>query len=251
MHEYIIFSFFLIAGQRCTVIPGFLKQIDAGAGLVFAVTDDGDIFYLYDDILVNFPGNLNHVSVGPAGFWGTNKEDDIFKLEDGNWVKVAGKLKQVDAGGERYLVGVNQFDTIYCLNKDAVNADGTNLPFNPIEGSLMYYSCGPYGCWGVNSHNKIFLRLNVSPTNCKGSSWRPVEGRLVMVEASTDGAVYGINDVGQIYRRIGISLSNPMGNYWTQVNIDGSFKHLAYDAGILWLIGDNGNGNMVTHLTRV
>uniref|UniRef100_A0A8C5RA36 Uncharacterized protein n=1 Tax=Leptobrachium leishanense TaxID=445787 RepID=A0A8C5RA36_9ANUR len=232
--------FYLIAGQRCTVIPGFLKQIDAGAGLVFAVTDDGDIFYLHDDILVNFPGNMNHVSVGPAGFWGTNKENDIFKLEDGNWEKVAGKLKQVDAGGDKYLVGVSDLDNIYCLNKDAVDADGGNLPFNPIEGSLTYYSCGLYGCWGVNSNNDIYYRLNASPTNCKGSSWKQVVGRLVMVEASTDGVVYGLNNVGQIYKRDGISLSNPTGTVWTLVNIDGSFKHLSYDKGILWLIGKNG-----------
>uniref|UniRef100_A0A8C5RA62 Fish-egg lectin n=1 Tax=Leptobrachium leishanense TaxID=445787 RepID=A0A8C5RA62_9ANUR len=236
-----IYCFFILPGQHCSLITGWLKQIDAGAGEVFGVNGYDDIFRLVGDDWVQFPGKLKHVTVGPSGLWGANNDNYIFKIQDAKWVNVEGKLKQLDAGGNGLLVGVNQHDNIFCLNQDSISSTSANLPFNDVEGSLKYYSCGLYGCWGVNSKNEIFHRLDVSPTNCKGSEWKPVEGNLVMVEAGTDGSVYGLNGLGQIYRRQGISSSNPMGTNWKIVNINGPYKHLSYDEGILWLINTDGN----------
>uniref|UniRef100_A0A8C5MUX4 Uncharacterized protein n=1 Tax=Leptobrachium leishanense TaxID=445787 RepID=A0A8C5MUX4_9ANUR len=230
-----------VAEQQCTQIPGWLKQIDAGAGQVYGVNDNDDIFRLNGSDFVHIPGKLIHVSVGPSGLWGANRGNSIYKMQDGNWVQVAGALKQVDAGGKAHLVGVNENDNVYCLNKDTTFSRATNVPFNQLVASLKYYSCGLYGCWGVNSHNVIYYRLNVNSENCKGSGWKHVEGQLVMVEASTDGEVYGINTVGQIYKREGISDSNPIGTEWSLVDIAGPFKHLSYDGGILWLINKDGN----------
>uniref|UniRef100_A0A8C5RAW0 Uncharacterized protein n=1 Tax=Leptobrachium leishanense TaxID=445787 RepID=A0A8C5RAW0_9ANUR len=227
-------------GLTCSLIPGGLKQIDAGAEQVYGVNDNDDIYRLNGNNWVQVPGKLIHVSVGPSGVWGVNRVNDIFKMQGGIWVHVAGGLKQVDAGGKAHLVGVNRNDNIYCLNQDATFSKGSDLPFNQLEGGLTYYSCGLYNCWGVNSINDIFHRENVNSENCKGSGWKQVEGKLVMVEASTDGAVYGINTVGQIYKREGISASNPIGTEWSQVNISGPFKHVSYDDGILWLINKDG-----------
>uniref|UniRef100_A0A8C5RAJ6 Lectin n=1 Tax=Leptobrachium leishanense TaxID=445787 RepID=A0A8C5RAJ6_9ANUR len=236
----LIFLGVAAAGLQCTLVPGWLKQIDAGAGQVYGVSDGDNIFRWNGNNWENIPGKLIHVSVGPSGVWGTNIKSNIYKMQDGNWVQVVGGLMQVDAGGSGHLVGVNQ-NNIYCLNQDATFSRGSDLSFNHVDGELKYYSCGRYGCWGVNSKNEIFHRLNVSPTNCKGKEWKHVDGSMVMVEVSTDGAVYGINTVGQIYKRKGISSSNPIGTAWSLVNICGPFKHLSYDEGILWLINKDGN----------
>uniref|UniRef100_A0A8C5MTZ1 Fish-egg lectin-like n=1 Tax=Leptobrachium leishanense TaxID=445787 RepID=A0A8C5MTZ1_9ANUR len=229
------------AGLQCTLIPGWLKQLDAGAGQVYGVNDNDEIYRLNGNDWVNIQGRLIHVSVGLSGLWGANRGNNIYKMQDGNWVQVAGALKQVDAGGRAHLVGVNGADNVYCLNQDTTFSRGTNVPFIQIDGNLKYYSCGLYGCWGVNNINDIYHRLNVNSENCKGSEWRRVDGKLVMVETSSDGAVYGINTVGQIYKREGISDSNPIGTKWSLVNIFGPFKHLSYDGGILWLINKDGN----------
>uniref|UniRef100_A0A8C5R891 Fish-egg lectin n=1 Tax=Leptobrachium leishanense TaxID=445787 RepID=A0A8C5R891_9ANUR len=238
----VLMLFGAAAGQLCIQVPGWLKQIDAGAGQVYGVNDYNGIYRLIaNNNWVAVPGSLIHVSVGPFGLWGANSGYSIYKMQDGNWVNVAGALKQVDAGGIGQLVGVNQFNNIYCLNQDAILSKSGNLIFNLVEGSLKYYSCGLYGCWGVNSNNDIFKRLKVSPRNCKGSEWKQVKGKLVMVEVGTDGSVYGLNKEGQIFRRQGISASNPIGTVWTRINIVGTFKHLSFDEGILWLINTDGN----------
>ncbi|CAH2318885.1 Hypothetical predicted protein [Pelobates cultripes] len=187
------------AGLQCTLVPGKLKQIDAGAGQVYGVND----------------------------------ADDIFRLN--------GALKQVDAGGNVFLGGVNSADNIYCLSQDLTLSKGTSLPFIQLDGSLKYYSCGRYSCWGVNSNNDIFYRLNVSPNDCKGSEWRQVDGNMIMVEVATDGSVYGINTIGNVYKREGISFSNPGGTEWSLLTVYGPFKHVSYDNGVLWLLDSERN----------
>ncbi|XP_063292047.1 fish-egg lectin-like isoform X1 [Pelobates fuscus] len=234
-------SFCLHPGLRCTLITGKLKQVDAGAGQVYGVNDADDIFRLVGKNWEHVSGKLIHVSVGPGGIWGTNRQNNIFKFQDGGWVQVAGSLKQVDAGGDKYLGGVNSGDNIFCLDQDSTLSTDTTLPFIPIEGRLMYYSCGLHGCWGVNSNNAIFYRLNVSPDECRGSEWKMVEGNMIMVEVGTDGSVYGINTIGSVYKRQGISVLNPIGTAWSLVNVCGPFKHVSYDEGMLWLLNTNGD----------
>ncbi|XP_063291550.1 fish-egg lectin-like [Pelobates fuscus] len=231
----------IAAGFQCTLVPGKLRQLDAGAGQVYGVNDNDDIFRFSVNNWVQVPGKLIHVSVGPAGIWGANRQFNIYKFQNGDWVQVSGLLKQMDAGGNKYLGGVNNDGKVFCLNQDSTTSTGTSLPFVQLDGSLNYYSCGRYGCWGVNSANAIFYRQNVSPTDCKGSTWKQVEGVMVMVEVGIDGSVYGINTIGNIYKREGISSLNPIGTEWSLVDKYGPFKHLSYDEGLLWLINTQGD----------
>ncbi|XP_074869322.1 fish-egg lectin-like [Carettochelys insculpta] len=234
----------LLAGSSaldCIEIPGSLKQIDAGNGQVFGVNSAGNIYTLYGANWVQLPGALKHVTVGPAGVWGVNNNNNIYKLVGGSWKQISGQLKQIDAGGDMFISGANMNDDIFCLPRSAavtVNND-SSLPWVNIAGKLKYYSCGLWGCWGVNSADDIFFRYDVTPDPCAGSRWQHIPGKLSMIEVGTEGSVYGVNSEGRIYRRDGITQRNPIGNTWTQV---ASFickcKHVSYDLGQLWLISD-------------
>ena len=76
----------------CRVVPGRLRQIDAGAGQVVGVSDNNQVYSLQQDAWNRLPGALIHVSVGPAGLWGTSRSNEIFKLVSGNWTKVPGTV---------------------------------------------------------------------------------------------------------------------------------------------------------------
>ncbi|XP_066461761.1 fish-egg lectin-like [Eleutherodactylus coqui] len=225
---------------KCTVIPGNLKQVDAGAGQVYGVNDNDFIYRWENNGWKQIPGALIHVTVGPAGVWGVNKVNTIYKLQDDKWVAVSGLLKQIDAGGAKFLSGANRNDGIYCLNQDQTVSRSTNLAYSLIEGSLKYYSSGLYGCWGVNRNNQIYYRFDVQPMTCRGSFWKNIAGSLVMVEVGTDGSVYGVNSAGKVYKREGISCTNHVGTSWTQLDLPGTFKHVSYDEGSLWLLKQNG-----------
>ncbi|XP_062373883.1 fish-egg lectin-like [Sardina pilchardus] len=193
--------------MTCRVVPGRLKQIDAGAGQVVGVSDNNLIYSLQHDEWNRLPGVLKHVSVGSAGIWGVNPGDEIFKLVSGKWTKVPGFLKQIDAGGDQIISGVNSADQIFCLGKDATvgfKGAGSPTPWQHIPGGLKYYSCGPISCWGVNVHNSVFIMKGVSSARCGGTmSWTHVPGSLSMIEVGSDGSVYGVNSAGYIYRRPG------------------------------------------------
>ncbi|XP_044845888.1 fish-egg lectin-like [Mauremys mutica] len=240
--EFLLLLLPLLAGSSaldCIEIPGSLKQIDASNGQVFGVNSADNIYTLYGDNWVQVPGSLKHVTVGPAGVWGVNSKNNIYKLVGGSWQQVTGLLKQIDAGGDMFVNGVNMNDDIYCLSRPpTVSANGaSDLPWVNIEGKLKYYSCGVWGCWGVNSADDIYFRFDVTPDPCAGSRWEQIPGKLSMIEVGTEGSVYGVNSAGQVYHREGITKSNPVGTSWTQV---GSFicncKHVSYDLGVLWFI---------------
>ncbi|XP_040183269.1 fish-egg lectin-like [Rana temporaria] len=223
-------------GFQCKTIPGKLKQIDAGAGAVLGVNSNDDIYYWVDNDWNYLPGKLTHVTVGPAGIWGVNKDNAVFKIQDIDWVPVSGSLKQVDAGGYRFLVGVDSQDNIFCLGQSDTLSKSPTVSWTPLEGSLKYYSCGILGCWGVNTADDIFFRYNVIPTSCQGNKWQQIEGSLAMIEVGTDGSVYGVNSAGNVYKRDGISPRIPTGTSWTQLDLHATFKHVTYDKGYLWLI---------------
>ncbi|XP_053547056.1 fish-egg lectin-like [Bombina bombina] len=229
------------AGLNCMVAPGNLKQIDAGNGDVYGVNDDGNIYRWNVNNWEQVPGQLMHVTAGPAGVWGVNKANTIFKLQEGTWMAVTGLLKQVDAGGNQFLAGVNGLDMIYCLNQMYTNSKSSVTPFTYIDGSLKYYSCGPLGCWGVNSGNNIYYRYSTTLSACQGSNWKYIEGSLVMVEVGTDGSVYGVSPEGNVYTRMGIDAKNPIGTTWEQLDFCSNFKHVTYDAGTLWLLTKKGD----------
>ncbi|XP_073513804.1 fish-egg lectin-like [Phyllobates terribilis] len=190
----------IAAVPRCIVIDGKLKQLDAGAGQVYGVNDNDDIYQWNGNGWKEMPGKLRHVTVGPAGVWGVNKIQEIFTFQDNRWVQASGRLNHIDAGGNNFLSGANKFQEIFCANKDQTISNPANIDYNPIDGILKYYSCGLYGCWGVNFGGSIFYRHDVQPTACRGSRWQQIEGRLAMVEVGTDGSVYGMNNEGQVYK---------------------------------------------------
>ena len=70
-------------------------------------------------------------------------------------------MKQIDAGGDQFVAGVTTGDAPYCLPmENTVGYSGSNSAMNwrIIPGSLKYYSCGPYSCWGVNNKYQIFVK---------------------------------------------------------------------------------------------
>ncbi|KAM9299465.1 fish-egg lectin-like [Gastrophryne carolinensis] len=222
-------------------MPGKLKQIDAGDGQVYGVNEKDEIFRWVDNNWKQVPGELSHVSVGPSGVWGVDKDFSVYKFQDNDWMAVTGQLKQVDAGGEKFLGGVNEQDNIFCLRQSCTMLNASTVTFSSIEGGLKYYSCGRWGCWGVNNRNEIFYRQNVNPKACKGSQWQQVEGKLTMVEVATDGSVYGISPDGDVLKREGISDYLRNGTTWTQLDFCATFKHVTYDNGNLWLINTSGD----------
>ncbi|XP_063800074.1 fish-egg lectin-like [Pseudophryne corroboree] len=242
---HILALFLVCAGAaaepQCKVIPGNLKQVDAGSGQVWGVNNGGSIYRYVSNNWQNIPGSLIHVSVGPAGVWGNNQNYNIYTYVNNNWMLVSGLLKQEDAGGNKFVVGVNSANAIYCLNQGQIVPPVANPTWTGLDGSLKYYSCGPFGCWGVNSNNNVYYRYNVSPTSCQGTQWQLVDGYLVMVEVGTDGSVYGVNSDGYVFYRNGVTSASPTGTSWALVNFTFSIKHVSYDAGYLWLLSQNGD----------
>ncbi|XP_077113408.1 fish-egg lectin-like [Ranitomeya variabilis] len=218
----------------CVLVPGNLRQIDAGAGQVWGVDYQDQIFQLVGDSWQQVPGQLLHVSVGPAGVWGVNRANTIFNLQNNVWTVVPGSLNQVDAGGAIYVAGVDAQNHVFC-------SPSSYTPFSLIEGSLIYYSCGLYGCWGVNSANNIFYREFVTPQACQGVKWQPLAGSLSMLEVGTDGSVYGVNAAGQVFKRLDIFDKAPYGTGWYRFESCSSIKHVTYDAGFLWLLSQTGD----------
>ncbi|XP_015261517.1 PREDICTED: fish-egg lectin-like [Gekko japonicus] len=242
--SFLLFSLCgITSALQCTVVPGVLTQIDASNGQVFGVNRASNIYTLYGTTWTQLPGLLTHVTTGFNGVWGVNSNYNVYRLVGGNWKQVTGLLKQIDAGGSNFIVGVNMYDDVYCLPKSsAIAADGNSaLPWVQIEGKLKYYSCGPLGCWGVNSADTIFYRHGVTPDFCAGYRWENVPGALSMIEVGTEGDVYGVNSAGDIYRRVGISAGNPIGITWKHLgNYLGQIKHVSYDLGMLWVLTTEG-----------
>ncbi|KAI2660043.1 Fish-egg lectin [Labeo rohita] len=227
----------LCFGLVCTVVSGNLKQIDAGSGSVVGVNNKNEAFVLIDNVFTKISISLTHFSVGPAGQLGVDSGNKIVKLN--------GLLKQVDAGGDQILAGVNMHDNIYCANMDSNN----NWPWPSgsswvqLSGSLKYYSCGPYSCWGVNKNDQIYIKKDVSDKVCSGSgSFVNIPGALAMIEVATDGRVFGVNSQGMLYQRIGVTRSNPAGTEWRQMTACPSgHKHVSFDLGMLWAVCADGS----------
>ncbi|XP_048476550.1 fish-egg lectin-like, partial [Rhincodon typus] len=218
--------------------------IDAGNGQVFGVNENGSIYIRQKGAWAQVPGHLSHVTVGPAGVWGVDSANVIYRMRGGSWIIMNGLLKQIDAGGNGFLGGVNQNDDVLCVNEEeARSATTPSSPvYNHISGKLTYYSCGLYGCWGVNANNDIYFRSNVTPGQCIGSIWVLIRGKLSMIETGTDGSVYGVNSDAKVFRRDGITSKQPTGTNWSHISIGQiRFKHVTADLGQLWLTTTSNN----------
>ncbi|XP_069040873.1 fish-egg lectin-like [Lepisosteus oculatus] len=229
---------------QCRAVPGSLKQVDAGAGRVCGVDNADNLVSYQGNSWVSLAMKGKHVSVGPAGLWSVSLASLVFKWLRGRWIQVQpGSLIQIDAGGDKFVVGVNAANSIFCLNSGPVlqYAGQGNIPWIPVVGSLKYYSCGPFGCWGVNRLDRIFVKLDVSGDSCKGSDrWYPIQGSLSLVEVGSDGSVYGVSRNGVVFKRLGVDACNPFGRRWWALRAAGVARHVSYDRGILWIVCKDG-----------
>ncbi|XP_026087829.1 fish-egg lectin-like [Carassius auratus] len=237
--------FLYTIAYNCEVIPGTLKQIDAGLGVVGGVNDDNEVFLFLGTRFERIGSSLKHFTVGPAGELGANSTNNVFKFTDGSFKQIPGiQLKQVDAGGDQIIVGVSPVDDVFCLNKDANNVmPSGDAPWVQLTGKLKYYSCGPNSCWGVNAAGNIVIRRSVTGANCGGSgAFEAVAGALSMVEVASDGNVFGVDLQGNLLQRAGITISNPPGSSWGLISIcPNGHKHVTSDLGRLYVICSDGS----------
>lgn len=82
--------FFPIA-YNCEVIPGTLKQIDAGLGVVGGVNEDNEVFLFLGTRFERISSSLKHFTVGPAGELGANSSNNVFKFVDGSFKQIPSK----------------------------------------------------------------------------------------------------------------------------------------------------------------
>ncbi|XP_071389757.1 fish-egg lectin-like [Centroberyx affinis] len=221
-----------------------VQQIDAGLGQVVATDKHNYAYFLSGSSWDRLPSdNIKHVTVGHAGIWAVDTNNYIYKLVAGKWSRLNGMLAQIDAGGNLFIVGANHVNKAYCLRtSDTLDFKGVgSVHWTQMPTSLKYYSCGPYGCWGVDTSSRVHLTQSVTPSNCDNSDWMQISGlALKMVEVGSDGSVFGVNTSGQVYQRTGITSCVPEGTTWTQVPMSTTMKHVSYDLGHLWVVSTSG-----------
>ncbi|XP_028256403.1 fish-egg lectin-like [Parambassis ranga] len=242
----VVLSFLTVShGWTCTAGPQrfHAEQIDAGEGQVVLTDRDSNVYLMCGLTWFRVASiALKHVSVGPAGIWGVDRSDKVYKYVAGDFILVNGQtLQQVDAGGQDQVVGVTNASIIYCLkNSIASNyRDVGSVNWKELPGRLMYFSCSPLGCWGVNSAEQIYF-TRVTPTTCDISGWIHIPGAAVMAEVGTDGNVFVVNRENQLYQRTGISTSAPQGTDWVNIPMCLPIKHVSYNLGKLWLVTKGG-----------
>ncbi|XP_053124303.1 fish-egg lectin-like isoform X2 [Hemicordylus capensis] len=229
----------LLNAQLCTEIPGTLKQIDAGNGFVIGLEPTGDAYMKFGEDWHYLAGEMKHVTAGAGGVWMIDNNAHAYRLVGGKLELVSGSFSQIDAGGDLFVAGVNQLTESWCLSRSGLVTKSPSFPgsWANLEGSLIYYSCGWRGCWGINTVNEIWFRHGISSQDCKGTHWEHVPSTFSMVEVGSDGSVFAVKTNGAVYRRDGITDSRPVGTKWTIMrDINAKIKHLAYDLNILWLI---------------
>ncbi|XP_028255141.1 fish-egg lectin-like [Parambassis ranga] len=242
----VVLSFLTVShGWTCKAGPQQFpaQQIDAGEGQVVLTDRDSKAYYLSESTWFELGSvALKHVSVGPAGIWGVDSSDKVYKYVAGDFILVNGQtLQQVDAGGDGQVVGVTSGSYIYCLKSSiALNYSQVgSVSWNELAGRLMYFSCSPLGCWGVNAVEQIFY-TRVTPNTCDISGWIHIPGAALMAEVGTDGNVFVVNRQGHVYQRTGISPSVPQGTDWLYIPMCLPIKHVSYDLGQLWLVTKGG-----------
>lgn len=76
---------------ECEVIPGNLKQIDAGIGVVGGVNNDNEVFLLMENSFTRMNVTMKHFTVGPAGELAVNSSNGVFKFQSGKFSSIPGK----------------------------------------------------------------------------------------------------------------------------------------------------------------
>uniref|UniRef100_A0A3B5MGR3 Uncharacterized protein n=1 Tax=Xiphophorus couchianus TaxID=32473 RepID=A0A3B5MGR3_9TELE len=202
-------------------------QIDAGQGMVVMTDKNSSAFFLSGSRwskLGSVP--LKHVSVGPPGIWGVDRQNEVYKFVATDFVPTRGlELKQVDAGGQGQIVGVTISDSIHCLNANSASSIKELMNWDTMSGLLIYYSCAPTGCWGVNSEERIYFMVNL----CL---------QMERQSMSKLGIIYFKKHL--LLSRTGISGQVPQGTGWKKIEMSVKIKHASYDLGYLWLVTETG-----------
>ncbi|XP_073337019.1 fish-egg lectin-like [Pagrus major] len=238
---------------RCSEGPRLynVRQIDAGQGKVIARDTSGYVYFLIGSSWYRMSSvRFRHASLGPAGLWATsNSGNRVYKYIAGNFVVSSGlSLQQVDAGGNGQVVGVGS-SRAYCLRSDLASSykRSGSLSWTSLSRVMKYISCGKYGCWGIDTSNRIYFTQTLSPTTCGNSRWSLISGAAVMVEVGTDGSVFVVNSSGQVFQRLGISSRYPQGTTWRIISMCMPVRHVAYDLGTLWVVTTSGLLMKCTH----
>uniref|UniRef100_A0A3B3XIU6 Tectonin beta-propeller repeat containing 2 n=1 Tax=Poecilia mexicana TaxID=48701 RepID=A0A3B3XIU6_9TELE len=218
-----------------------LLDIDAGQGMVVLTDKNSSAFLLSRSSWSKLGSvSLKHVSVGPAGIWGVDQQNEVYKFVASDFVPTYGlELKHVDAGGQGQVIGVAKSDRIHCLtaNKASSIKEIMHWSTSSVTDLLIYISCAPTGCWGVNAQQSIFFTVNLC---LQSGSWNQVDGEAVNVEVGSDGNVFVVNRLGLLYERTGISDQVPQGTGWKKIEMSVKIKHASYDLGYLWLVTEEG-----------
>ncbi|CAL8405576.1 unnamed protein product [Arctogadus glacialis] len=242
----------LVSGShawRCVEGPILHRaaQIDASKGQVVASTVYNQNFFLNGLSWTYLHGQrMKHITTGDTGTWGVDNNNRLYKMIGGNFTSVPGlSLSQVDAGGDGFLVG-STGSRAYCLRtayarafKGAGSVSWSALP----SYSLKYYSCGLYGCWGVDTIGRVFHTRSVNPNSCSQTGWQVVSFgslKMKMVEAASNGLVFGLSTNGKVYLRAGVYASRTQGTSWTNIPMCVAMRHLSYDLGRLWVVSNAG-----------
>ncbi|XP_054608850.1 fish-egg lectin-like [Dunckerocampus dactyliophorus] len=228
------------------------RQIEASQGKVLARGSSNRVYFLSGKSWYRLGSvSLKHVSIGSAGIWGVDSANRVYKFVAGEFLPSTGTLlHQVDAGGNGQVVGLTPTtNTTYCLiSTSAASYKGVgSLSWRSLGRAMKHYSCGPYGCWGVDSNNRVYVS-QVSPTACSSSAWSLVSGRpMHMIDVSTDGRVFGVTTTGLVYQRTHVSSSRPQGLTWSSVPMCMPVTSLTYDLGQLWILTKSGLLLQCTH----
>uniref|UniRef100_A0A3P9PG68 Fish-egg lectin n=1 Tax=Poecilia reticulata TaxID=8081 RepID=A0A3P9PG68_POERE len=241
---------------RCVFLcgNGIFTQIDADRGMVVMTDKNSSAFFLSGSCwskLGSVP--LKHVSVGPAGIWGVDQQNkalfpfSFFFFVMLFFVSSGLELKQVDAGGQGQVVGVAKGDTIHCLTANKASSIKEIINWTSgIAGFLIYISCAPTGCWGVNAQQSIFFTVNSCLRALSPGNWIQVDGEAVNVEVGSDGNVFVMIYFKAATKkhlplpRTGISDQVPQGTGWKKIEMSVKIKHASYDLGYMWLVTEEG-----------
>uniref|UniRef100_A0A3B3U101 Fish-egg lectin-like n=1 Tax=Poecilia latipinna TaxID=48699 RepID=A0A3B3U101_9TELE len=221
------------------------KTIDAGQGMVVMTDKNSSAFFLSRSSWSKLGSvSLKHVSVGPAGIWGVDQQNEVYKFVASDFVPTHGlELKQVDAGGQGQVIGVAKSDRIHCLtaNKASSIKEIMHWSTSSVTDLLIYISCAPTGCWGVNAQQSIFFTVNLCLQALAATLVIIFTNVLaVNVEVGSDGNVFVVNRLGLLYERTGISDHVPQGTDWKKIEMSVKIKHASYDLGYLWLVTEEG-----------
>ncbi|XP_030211422.1 fish-egg lectin [Gadus morhua] len=243
----------LVSGShawRCLGAPTLYqaRQIDASKGLVLATNQLQQNFFLNGLSWSYLHGQrMKHITTGDTGTWGVSSNNQLYKMIGGNFTRVPGlSLSQVDAGGDGFLVG-STGSRAYCLRTAyaRVFKGAGSVSWSVLSSySLKYYSCGLYGCWGVDTIGRVFHTRSVNPNSCSQTGWQVVSSgslKMKMVEAASNGLVFGLSTDGKVYLRAGVNAGRTHGTFWSNIPMGVAMRHLSYDLGRLWVVSNAGN----------